>query len=92
MKNIIFEKPIKSGYTVYAKSGCIYCENAKLLLKNCHSKKIINSDEYLKNNRGEFMAFIKSIVGKKYELMPVVFHNGVFIGGYTELNARLQKF
>lgn len=92
MALIKIEKPIKSGYTVYTRSGCMYCNSAKTLLQNCHKKKIINCDEILKNNRDDFINHMEGIIGKKYLLMPMVFRDGVFIGGYTELNAIFNKY
>jgi glutaredoxin len=55
MALIKIEKPIKSGYTVYTRSGCMYCNSAKTLLQNCHKKKIINCD-----GMGHNFAFIYS--------------------------------
>ena len=51
-----FEEPIKSGFTIYSKSGCINCSKVKSLLKE---KKLIFSvidcDEYIIENKEDFL-------------------------------------
>lgn len=85
---MIYPKPLSNGYTIYTKSNCIYCIKAKKLLENMKikdNKKIINCDDYLKNDKDDFMSFIEYLIGKKYLFMPIIFKNGKFIGGYNDL-------
>ena len=58
-----FTKPIETGYTIYSKSGCIYCDKSKALLK-IDNPIVIDCDPYLVNNKEEFLQFIKT-VGQK---------------------------
>ena len=88
-KNIVFVEPVVDGYTIYTKSTCKYCVQVKEFLAG---EKIveINVDEYLKEARTEFLRFIQHRIGggggggKEYTTFPMVFHNGIFIGGYTD--------
>jgi len=84
--NIQYPSPISYGYTIYIKSGCSYCENIKLLLKNIYPQpNYINCDPFLTFNRDKFMNFIKHHTnGIEHKTFPIVFLNGIFIGGYTE--------
>jgi glutaredoxin len=82
--NIIM--PSKTYYTIYTKNNCSYCSKAKSLLENENPKPlIINCDHYLNSNRNGFLLFIKNLTGVSYNTFPMVFYNGLFIGGYTEL-------
>lgn len=79
-----FEKPTNSGYTIYSKDNCSYCVNAKKLLKD-DEIHIIPCDEYIENNKHEFLSFISKTTGKDHRTFPIIFHNNSFVGGYTEL-------
>jgi glutaredoxin len=86
-----FEKPQESGYTIYSKSGCPLCNDVKNLLK---SRKIgftvIDSDEYLFEDRDGFIAFIESVAHKPTGGFPKVFADGVFVGGYAETKKYIE--
>jgi len=78
-------KPYPNGYTIYSKDGCHYCIKAKVLLANPTPKAyIIECDDYLEHNKEDFLNFIKDCIGREYRTFPMIFHNGIFIGGYTE--------
>lgn len=80
-----FELPKKNGYTIYTKSGCTYCRKAKFLLEK-ENVTMIDCDEYLIEARSAFLDFIRSINGNiEYKTFPMIFHDGRFVGGYTEL-------
>ena len=87
-----FEEPIKSGFTIYSKSGCINCSKVKSLLKE---KKIffsvIDCDEYIIENKEDFLLFIKDKANREYKMFPMVFYDGSFIGGYTETQEYTDK-
>jgi glutaredoxin len=85
------EEPVSSGYTIYSKSGCVYCTKSKhdLNAKNI-VPVVIDCDEYILDNKPAFLEFIKSKAGKDYRSFPMIFYNGQFIGGYVELKSHLQ--
>jgi glutaredoxin len=80
-----FPTPEKNQFTVYSKSGCINCSKVKTLLKQKSlAFNIIDCDEFILENKEEFLTFIKEIIGKEYKMFPMVFDNNKFIGGYNE--------
>jgi glutaredoxin len=61
------------------------CNTAKDFLKmRGLSFTVIDSDEYLFEDRDGFIAFIESIAKKPTGGFPKVFADGVFVGGYAE--------
>jgi len=86
-----FTLPSSNGYTVYIKSGCSYCMKVKELLKNFNLQyTIVNCDEYLLDDTDGFLAFINERVGKDYKTFPMVFSDGIFLGGYTDTKAAID--
>ncbi len=80
-----FPTPEKGQITVYSKSGCINCTKVKALLtEKSLLFNVIDCDEFILENKEEFLAFIKNIIGKEYRMFPMVFDNNKFIGGYNE--------
>jgi glutaredoxin len=80
-----FEKPLKSGFTIYSKSGCPNCTKAKALLKSKNLLfKIIDCDEYIIENKETFLLFIISLTNKEVKTFPIIFYDGKFVGGYNE--------
>jgi len=80
-----FPTPEKNQFTIYSKSGCINCSKVKTLLKQKSlAFNIIDCDEFILENKEEFLTFIKEIIGKEYKMFPMVFDNNKFIGGYNE--------
>lgn len=80
-----FKKPSTLIFTIYTKSGCPFCVKAKdLLLEKNYLFETVDCDEYLSNNKEEFLKFIKEKAGKEYKMFPMVFRSSYFIGGYTE--------
>ena len=92
MSNNILEKeefnyvsPYEKDFTIYTKSGCKFCTEVKKLLKlNKLEYQIIDCDEYLLDNKQQFLDFIETISGQKVKTFPIVFNNRKFIGGYIE--------
>ena len=77
--------PTTTGFTVYSKTGCSYCEKVKALLTEYQQEfTYINCDEYLLFDRDAFLEFIRRISGKDYKTFPMVFSSKTFLGGYTE--------
>ena len=87
-----FEKPAETGYTIYSKSGCILCNKVKDLLKTRDKPfNVIDSDEYLIEDKDGFVAFMESCAGKSTGGFPKVFADGVFVGSYAETKQHLDK-
>ena len=87
-----FIEPLKIGFTIYSKSGCINCNNVKKLLKDRFiSYTIIDCDDFLFDDKELFLNFIKVNAGLEWKIFPMVFHNGKFVGGYDEVFKYLDK-
>jgi glutaredoxin len=86
-----FPNPVQGQFTVYSKSGCINCVKVKNLLKeNNINFTIIDCDNFILENKTEFLKFIQSLAGIEYKMFPIVFNNKQFIGGYNETNKLLN--
>ena len=81
-----YENPASIGFTIYAKSGCSDCTKTKSLLKD-QSPLIIDCDEYLIDDRPRFKSFINNLANTEVKFFPMVFNDGVYIGGYDEAKA-----
>jgi len=80
-----FPNPQKGQFTIYSKSGCINCNKVKNLLKeNNISFSVVDCDDFIFENKEEFLSFIKLTAGQEYRMFPIVFDNGQFIGGFNE--------
>jgi glutaredoxin len=87
-----FTEPLKTGFTVYTKSGCPNCTKVKKLL---HERglpyEIIDCDEYLIEDRTNFLLFMETKINVIFKAFPIIFNDGVFIGGYQETIYYLDK-
>ena len=94
-----FIAPSLEGYTVYSKSGCPFCVKVKDLLQTLGRDgtqdillAIVDCDEYLRNDRGGFLASIREWTGgREWKTFPMVFLEGRFLGGYTETKSYLDR-
>ena len=78
-------RPASNSYTIYSKSGCLYCTKARVLLQNEQVPPLyVDCDEFLLENKEEFLNLMKSLIGYEYRTFPMIFKNGRFIGGYTK--------
>ena len=78
-------RPAMESYTIYSKSGCLYCTKAKGLLQNERiSTLIVDCDVFLLENKQEFFDQMKYLIGYEYKTFPMIFKNGRFIGGYNK--------
>ena len=85
-------QPQKTGYTLYSKSGCPNCTKVKHLLKSVEpANLIVDCDDYLIENKQDFLQFIESLAGKEWKTFPMIFHNGQFVGGYQETIVYYEK-
>ena len=86
------EEPLKTGFTVYSKSGCPNCTKVKKLLAE---KKVffvvIDCDDYIIADKENFLLFIRERANKEYKTFPMVFNDGIFIGGFTETQDYFNK-
>jgi glutaredoxin 3 len=79
------ENPSEFGFTIYSKSGCPNCIKVKKLLKdNNINFNLINSDEYIIEDKDFFINFIKEISNTEVKTFPIIFYDKKFIGGYGE--------
>jgi glutaredoxin len=85
-----YELPEEEGYTIYTKSQCGFCKKAKDLLK-AEPFTLIDCDEYLIEDKDAFLVFIENLIGKSYRTFPMIFHNGKFLGGYSETKTYYDK-
>lgn len=77
--------PTSVSYTIYTKSGCLSCTKVKDLLKPAHPELVlVDCDDYLLENKEEFLQHMKTLIGYECKAFPMVFKNGLFVGGYTE--------
>lgn len=80
-----FTAPAPSGFTIYGKSGCPYCDKVKGLLEEYNETFVyVNCDEYLVEHREEFLDFIEKFAEKEYRKFPIVFFSRDFVGGYMD--------
>jgi len=91
LKPLNILKPIGEGYTIYCKSGCINCTKAKKLLMEKKNFFVeVNCDNVLTEDKEGFLLFISKIAKKEYKTFPMIFYNGDFIGGYTEIKENIE--
>ena len=79
-----FIAPAPSGFTVYGRTGCKFCEKVKTLLNEFEVEyTYVNCDTYL-SEKEAFLAFIAGLAGQEHRTFPMVFSTMTFVGGYTE--------
>lgn len=87
--DILIPKP--NIITVYSKSGCPNCVTIKKLLKEKQLLfEIIDCDEYILENRDEFVKFMNNITGRENSVFPMVFDDNKFIGGFSETKKYIE--
>lgn len=88
-----FPYPEKCKITIYSKSGCINCSKVKALLIDKNIDFIVvDCDEFILENKEEFLLFIRTLIGKEYKMFPMVFNSDKFIGGYNETLSYIKNF
>jgi glutaredoxin len=66
-------RPAMDSYTIYSKSGCLYCTKAKGLLQNERIPTlIVDCDKFLLGNKEEFFDQMKSLIGYEYKTFPMI--------------------
>ena len=87
-----FEKPNETGFTVYTKSGCPNCNKVKILLKEKNFVfNVIDCDEYLIEDKENFLLFIQQTAKQSCKMFPIVFNDNTFIGGFNETKEHIDK-
>jgi glutaredoxin len=87
-----FIEPNEKGFTIYSKSGCINCNKVKTLLKEKNLIfSIVDCDEYIIEDKENFLLFIKEKANKEIKFFPMVFNDSKFIGGYNETVEFIEK-
>ena len=87
-----FIEPNKKGFTVYSKSGCPNCVTIKKLLKESKLFLLeVNCDEYILENKEEFLTFIEGISETSYKTFPMIFYDSKFIGGVIQTKKFINK-
>ena len=78
-------EPLKKGFTIYSKSGCSNCTKVKKLLVEKQFFFVdIDCDEFLIEDKEQFLLFIKERAKKDYRTFPMVFKDAKFIGGFDD--------
>jgi glutaredoxin len=75
------------GFTIFTKTMCPFCDKVKELLKDQPLVSVVVCDEYLATERDVFLSYIKEAAGREYKTFPMVFHDGDFVGGFTDTQA-----
>lgn len=70
-------------FTVYSKTTCKYCTMAKRLLEK-HGRA------YREVNIEDLPGLRSIILDAGYTTVPIIFVNGLYIGGYEDLTERLE--
>lgn len=87
-----FEYPSTQGFTIYSKSGCPNCTKVKHLLKEKNiAFNIVDCDEYILENKEIFLNVIKKLSQMDIKQFPIIFHDGIFVGGYNDTKEYISK-
>lgn len=88
----MFQEPFPNKFSVYSKSGCPNCLKVKDFLKSKNIVfEVINCDDYLFDNREEFLEFISEKAKTSCKIFPMVFDGRKYIGGLNETKVHIEK-
>jgi glutaredoxin len=80
---------LEKGITIFTKSNCSFCKKAKALLTDWEiDAHILYCDTFLQTDRTGFLESIHEIAAMPegtIKTFPMIFFDGAYIGGYTEL-------
>jgi glutaredoxin len=74
-------------FKLYGRNSCPFTQRAKMLLE---SKKFPFDYLDISASQQEFFSICRPKIGN-HQTVPVVFHDGKFIGGFQELEQYLQN-
>ena len=88
-----------TGFTVYTKKNCRFCDQvAALLARDAAYDAVtwVDADGYIQDGdakKARFLAFIDDLVGGgiKHRTFPMVFFDGKFVGGFSETKEFLDE-
>jgi glutaredoxin len=87
-----YPSPALDIITIYSKSGCTYCKKSKTFLTSINKPFcMVDCDEFLLDNKADFLLFIKNLANADVTSFPIIFNGDTFIGGYNELVSAIQK-
>jgi glutaredoxin len=87
-----FTEPLDKGFTIYTKSGCPNCMKVKKILNDKNILFItVDCDNYLIEEKDNFLSFIKLKSHSEHKTFPIIFHDGIFVGGYQETLIFIDK-
>jgi glutaredoxin len=87
-----FEKPSDNDFTVYSKSGCPNCSSVKKILQDKNLLfNVVDCDDYIIEDKENFLLFIKDLSKREIKQFPIIFHAGSIIGGYNETRDYIDK-
>jgi glutaredoxin len=76
-----FSEPALDKFTIYSKSGCPNCVKAKALLNERGIPFItVDCDEYILENKPEFLQFIEKKALTPWKTFPIIFDGTKFVG------------
>lgn len=85
-------EPNSTGFTVYTKNNCPYCTKAKTILTNTKAQfQVIECDAFLEIDKTAFLDTMRKKTQRDYRTFPMIFDQGNFVGGYSELQSYLDK-
>jgi len=85
----MIDPPQTTGYTIYSKANCPYCVKAKQLLTTAH---VIDCDPFLVASvKIDFLRQMDLFTGKQYRTFPMIFYDGEFVGGFTDVKDHYEK-
>lgn len=85
---------LQNRVLVLSKTNCIYCTKVKELFNSLQMPYFEYDCTYLLQNlesKQNFLEQIQYIAKKKYTTFPMIFIDGKFIGGYTDVGVYLES-
>lgn len=87
-----FEKPSVNGFTVYSKSGCHNCSTVKKILQDKNlAYNVVDCDDYIIEDKVNFLLFITELTEREIKQFPIIFYDGIIVGGYNETKDFIDK-
>ena len=79
--------PLANGITIYGREGCPYCDRAKDMVSKAKAKHLYVEKSLFSG----FDEHIRPLIGD-HRTVPVVFVDGAFLGGSTDLAQKLTTY
>ena len=68
----------------------LYCK--KILQDKKFIFNVIDCDDYIIEDKELFLLFIKDLSEREIKQFPIIFYDGVIVGGYNETKEFINKF